>query len=372
MKKLLFQASRIILHIYYLFPIKRNKIFFESYSGKGYLCNPKYISDYINKHYPLQYSLIWGMNDPPKYEDEYFKAVKKNTFRYFFDRLTSKAIITNVADSVYIPKRKGQIIINTWHAGGAYKRVGNSFKGADFSLTEWQSQIICNDTDVYLSSSELFTKYNIIEGYGFRKTIMDIGMPRNDIFFDEDKVKTAKRKVNCKYNTENSFVILYAPTFRNVSHNIHSILPYKKIVSLIEQMYKTDVVIMQRSHHYDKDYLRKDEEALVVDVSNYNDMQELLARADMLITDYSSCMWDYALVGRPCFLYVPDLQTYDIDRGFFTPPELWPGVICHNENELLEQIGNVNFKEALDIANKHLARFKSYEKGIATKKYASI
>ena len=62
---------------------------------------------------------------------------------------------------------------------------------------------------------------------------------------------------------------------------------------------------------------------------------ELLAAADILITDYSSSIWDFALLGRPCFLYVPDLAEYEtVDRGFFTPIEEWPGIVCRDDAEL--------------------------------------
>ena len=130
----------------------------------------------------------------------------------------------------------------------------------------------------------------------------------------------------------------------------------------------------------------------MVNVSDYPDMQELLCVADSLITDYSSCIWDYSLLARPCYLYVPDLDEYvNKEQGLFTPIESWYGVICRNNDELCAQMakadggadagaGNEGNGKAISgeetsgketfkaMAERQLTTFGSYETGQACAK----
>lgn len=362
-----FKCSRILLCIMCVFPIKRKKIFCESYSGKGYVCNPKYISEYINENYPGQYDIVWGMIDSEINKNTYYRTVKHNSLLYFYERLTAKIIITNVADAVYIPKRKTQVLINTWHAGGAYKRVGISVEGTDMIVKEWQAKKIRESTDVFLSSSKLFTKYNIIEGYGYNGEIINSGMPRNDLFFYYDKKIEAAKKINQIYGLDEKVVVLFAPTFRaEKENNLLNCFPVKEIEAVIRKQLNQECAILIRSHHYSA--VRWNEKNKnVIDVTDYSDMQELLARADILITDFSSCMWDFSLQGKPCYIYLFEKQAYEKERGFFVPSDYWPGVVCEDVGELIKHMSKIDFESSKEKAQKHLDYFTSWEKGTATK-----
>ena len=106
-------------------------------------------------------------------------------------------------------------------------------------------------------------------------------------------------------------------------------------------------------------------------------MQELLCAADCLITDYSSCIWDYALMGRPCFLFVPDLEEYtNKEQGLFVPIDQWPGVVCKDNDELCEQVRNSDRAEARaaakERAQRHLRTYGSYEEGKACERLNAL
>ena len=104
----------------------------------------------------------------------------------------------------------------------------------------------------------------------------------------------------------------------------------------------------------------------LLDATDYPDMQELLCAADLLITDYSSSIWDYALLGRPAILYVPDLDRYEAeDRGFYTPIREWPGIICRDGGKMEEAILGLDEDEEKRRAGAHLEAFRSYERGRA-------
>jgi len=116
---------RIVLQLFYIMPIDKRKILFSSYEGKQYACNPKYIFEYIIKHYDNAFIYIWSVNEHNILPNEYrnIKTVKYLSFGYLFHALTAGYIVNNAAVKPYLPFRKSQIIVNTWHGGGAYKTV---------------------------------------------------------------------------------------------------------------------------------------------------------------------------------------------------------------------------------------------------------
>lgn len=365
---------RFFMRIFCLFPIKQNRILFESYKGKAYSCNPKYICEYLLKNYKDKYELVWVMNNPE--QEDLPKQVrvirKKNLLNYYY-HLTAKVIVVNMTDDVFIPKRKKQIVINTWHAGGAYKKVGLSFENAHTKLTEWQDRIVREETSIYISSSALFTKFNIHEAYQYKGKILNCGLPRNDIFFDTDQFKSIYDKVRNQLNLKNKTVVLYAPTFRGDFGNSKGIpfeFPFVKVLKACQNQDK-DAVILNRSHYSVKREWIEDSET-VKDVTKYPDMQELLVCADILITDYSSSIWDFSLTGKPSILYVPDYIEYFEDRGMYTPMEKWPGFIAQSEDELIDLLEHIDKLKVAEKARGSLKYYGSYENGTACKKVTQL
>lgn len=371
---LVYKFVRMTMRLLCLFPIKRNRIFFESYKGRSYSCNPKYICEEIIKKCGNSYDLIWVMRNVNDGElPAGVKIIKKGSLLNFYYHMTSRMIITNMTDDVFIPKRKNQIIINTWHAGGAYKRVGQSYKNTASRLTAWQNGIVRDETSYYVSSSELFTKYNIQEAYGYYGKVINAGMPRNDLFFDSVKMQMAKEKIRDLYSLQDQMIVLYAPTFRgDFGHADQQKyeLPYKEIIDSFREQ-GSEVIILKRAH-YAFSSMKGDSSDTLIDVSGYPDMQELLATADILITDYSSCMWDFALMKKPCILYIPDKDEYLEERGTYTSIEEWPGKVICSENDLIEELLHIDMDNYSNRAQKSLDYYGSYEKGTATQTIVDI
>jgi len=95
-------------------------------------------------------------------------------------------------------------------------------------------------------------------------------------------------------------------------------------------------------------------------------MQELLCAADVLITDYSSSIWDFSFTGKPCFLYAPDLAQYDKERGFYTSIETWPAILAEDNDTLIKNILDFNERDFTERVRKHHDDLGSYETGQAT------
>lgn len=355
--------------ILWVFPLKNNRVFFQSYEdANGFTDNPKYLCEYLHNRYGNTLEYVFAVNEKEDNCDvDYVKKVRRLSLKWLYYINTSKIVVINVRMHVWLRRRKGQLVINTWHAGGAYKRTGSH---ANPVFGRWAEDKIRKYINLFISSSRIFTKYNIKEGMDYRGEILNCGMPRNDILFSEKQIERFAEKLRKKYGTGDAFCILFAPTFRGngQTQKIETLPPLEKVKEILSAKLHKRVVVFVRKHHHDVN--RYDIPELTIDVSSYPDIQELLCCSDMLITDYSSTMWDFALLGRPCFLYVPDLAEYKNQRDFFTPIEQWPGIICHNDEELLKNIAEIDFDHAKADAIRYLKNAGSYESGDASRKIA--
>ena len=368
-------CKRLFTKLFWIVPLKSNKIFFSSYEGKQYACNPKAVYEEL-KNEKKSYCYIWEYNSYsiPDELKQNVTIVKHNSLSYFFHLLTAKYIITNSGISAAISLRKKQVCVNTWHGGGAYKKVGavvdEKINGTDCK----ELAIMAKQTSYFLSSSREFT--NVMEKSTFisQNKFLNIGMPRNDIFFLPLKMEILRKKVRDYYNlSDDKKVVLFAPTYRGKSGNMHysTLIPdIDNLTKALKNKFGGEWMVLYRSHYYKTTV---ENNPLVIDVSEYQDMQELLCLADVLITDYSSCIWDYSLIFRQCFLFVPDLEEYENERGgFYTQISSWPGIICKNDEELANKIFCYNRTEYIQKVESHHSSLVSYDKGTATKQLLRV
>ena len=308
MKNIIIEIGKKFLCIFFVFPIKNNRIFFSAYSGRQYSCNPKYISDWIEQNYKDEFEIIWAFNEPDAFsylKNRNIKCVKFKSIKYLYYLLTSKIVIDNVESWSILPKRTGQYVINTWHGGGAYKGVG--LKRKDTSETLDKNMLRKNERiSIYLSSSKVFSQMTLRESFQYNGKIMECGMPRNDLLIknDENKKNIIKEKLGINKKTG---IVIYAPTFRH-DLKYKYMLDYEKTLNALKNRFGKEWIMLIRTHYYLQS--EKIESSRVKNVSDYPDMQELLLISDVLITDYSSSIWDFSLMEKPCFLFMPDYNEY--------------------------------------------------------------
>jgi CDP-glycerol glycerophosphotransferase len=205
---------------------------------------------------------------------------------------------------------------------------------------------------------------------------LSIGMPRNDIFFKDnrDSILLLKNKLNISKEVG---IVLYAPTHRSNMKNSLAVmnkaienLDIDKLKYQLEKKFGKEFICLFRGH---PGFLNKLQCNGTINVSSYSDMQELLLIADVLISDYSSCTWDFSLTSKPCFLFTPDLDQYlSHDRGFYTPIEQWPYPLARTNEELCENIINFDKTEYVTKVKKHYEDMGSYEQGTATEQVTKI
>ena len=104
--------------------------------------------------------------------------------------------------------------------------------------------------------------------------------------------------------------------------------------------------------------------------TDYPDMQDLLKCADVLLTDYSSCMWDFSLMHKPCFLYARDISEYRGERDFYTPIEDWPFPLASNNDELAQVIADFDEDAYHAAVDRHHEELGSTESGTAARQCA--
>ena len=357
----------LLLHIMYIFPVDDKKIYFRSMLGTRYSCNPKYLYLYIREKFGDSYKYVWELKTEITFNEK-VRIVKYKTFRAIFEIMTSKYFIDNAAVFWWVPFRKNQIVLETWHGGGAYKHVGASLEQNKKRFKTFQIKKESENITHYISSSRKFSEIQSQSKHIPMHKFINTGLPRNSIFFYPEKMMCLRKKVLDYLNIQaDTKILLYAPTFRGYKgfktkqdQKGFQEPNYNLLMQTLKKKKGERWVILYRGHNYDYDVINILPE-FVIDATRYEDMQELLCASDVLITDFSSSMWDFGLTKRPCFLYAPDLQQYIADRGFYTDPFSWPFPMAQSDDELAKNI--MDFDQAIyeKALEKHYSDFGSYE-----------
>lgn len=395
---------KFLLRIFYIFPVKRNRISFICYDAKQYCCSPKAISDYILEKYGNDYEHVWYYRDDvakAAITNKSLKIYKWKSLRCIIKLMTSKYIVTNISVPAAIPYRKSQIKLNTWHgaafkhyhsSGVIYEVVFKSKKIADVKQAKEKERKKSKPLTSNVPSSYDLCEYFIVEneisaqvtqdrnGFNFHNTLVKIGMPRNDCIIkaDDEIKRKIKAQICAIYGIkEDSKILLYAPTFRDNCETDFCNLDFVALQKALSDKFGGEWVICVRKHHLLKGLKKELWKGETVDFSDYPDMQSLLIVADILITDYSSCMWDFSLApkAKPCFIYASDIERYvNSDRGeFYYPIDKLPFPLSVDNESLLKNIAGFNetqYAEKIKEYHTNSGRF-NYD-GRATEKAVEL
>lgn len=359
---------RFLSRALFLLPIKENRILFYSFSGKDFSDSPKYISEYIENN-NKEYELIWAVNNPEKFNyllNRGYKVIKYSSLTHLYYGITSKFIITNTGPYKALEYRNSQIIINTWHGGGAYKKTGRDNPYKDKYKQLYNEKFGQAGVKMFLSSSKAFTKYAIKGAFGYEGEIAEVGLPRNDILFKRDEHSNIALEVKKELSIDNNTkILLFAPTWRNYETDKYEEIDVDSLLKACKERFGGDWVFVFRGHNLSNgsSYIAKDSHC--VNATNYYDMQRLMIAAEVLVSDYSSCIWDFSLIGKPCFLYTPDLQKYNQNFAFYTPIHSWGFSVCETNRDLVESVKNFDDEAYIACINENHKMFGNTETGAA-------
>ena len=339
--------------------LNENMIFFESFFGKSYAGNPKYIYETMLKMgLDKKYTFVWAYSGENKdvipgnpIIVERFKA--GDYYKYL---ALSKYWVNNIIFPIHY-KRKGNVYLQTWH-GTPLKKLGFDITIPGPEVEGRENFYNESRNWDYLISSNAYSTEIFKRAFKFKKDVLELGYPINDIFFVEngEKIKQLKEKLNLPMDKK---IILYAPTWKDDEKNDSWEHYFKLEIDLerLREKFSDEYIILLKMHHLVSENLKIDEimKDFAIDVSNYDDIQELYILSDILITDYSSVFFYYAHSKRPILFFVPDLEHYISNvRGLYLNMETdMPGPIIKDNDHLIECLENIDdvkekFKEKYD------------------------
>jgi len=327
---------------------KDNWIIFESFVGRNYSGQPKYIYQYLQKNYGKKYKYIWIVNDKKMEIDGKHTKVKRFGLKYYYYMTRSKYWVNNMRQPYAFPKRDSQIMLETWH-GTPLKRLVFDMDDVHSANPKYK-QIVYKQSrkwDYLLSdngfSTEVFQSCFMFD----KEKILELGYPANDPMYDKNldvKAAELKRKIGVPLDKK---VLLYAPTWRD--DNMYGAGEYKFELALdLNRLHKgfgDEYVILLRMHYWVVDQLDlKGLEDFVINVSKYSDITDIYLISDICMTDYSSVFFDYANLRRPILFYMYDLEKYrDVLRGFYLDINKdLPGPILTTNDEVVDALKNID------------------------------
>lgn len=342
----------LLYYMFRIFHIQNNKIVFWTFEGGGgYGCSPRYIADEIlrrKKDNGLNYQLVWLMKDTAKEFPPGIKKVKDTVLNRAFHLTTARFWIGNSRLFYGTKKRRGQYYIQTWHATICIKPIGkyrgNLFPKIAEIVSEYDSGLI----DYVLSGSD-WCDHMYRKGLLYNGEIIKTGTPRCDVLFNQrdEKYKLLREQYDIPQDGK---IILYAPTFRGGSQNKNrsistdeTTVDLKKVIAALEKKFGGQWYVFLRLHPQlaalGMGCAAEEVSERMRDVTQRADMNELIAGVDVFLTDYSSAVFEAALINIPGFLYADDLEEYVTDRGdlFFDMYKL-PFPVALNNSELIENI----------------------------------
>lgn len=341
-------VKKTMLYCFWLMPIREDVITFEAYSGQKIDGNPKAI--YMGlKSKKCKYKLKWFVNknilSSCLNQVDKKELVVKGTIKWIYYTSVSKYWIKNTGKYGGMAKRRKQIYLNTWHSANVLKKQGYDL--LDVSLENRVPLSSVANWDWYIAGSD--EKAIVLSrSMGYTGKIKVLGMPRTDAIVNhtQKQAEEIRNKLGISIKEK---VILYAPTFRDND------LDGKNIENVLSEIVIPEgCIFLTRLHHLTK--INGVDRIDMLDVSKYPDINHLFIIADLLISDYSSVIFDYSNLRKPVILYAYDFEEYLSMRGFYLDYEkVMPGPIVKNVDELNFNLANIG-----QIDNKYKKKRESF------------
>lgn len=334
-----------------LLPINKKKVVFDSYWASKFSCNPRAIYEYIEANYPDMTS-IWILKDTKIDIPGRNKKVNQFRFAYWWHVATAKYFVENTNLPQQYAKRKGQIEVQTLH-GTFMKTMGFDepyFKnGSEGRRQNFKTRI--SRWDFLISPSPYMTKVST-EAFNYEGQVLEVGTPRNDVLYTNNNPKYIAKVKEELAIPAGKKVILYAPTYRNKA-GFDLALDIEKMKASLGDEY----VLLLRLHYFVADKIADVSDDFVINASHYPLIEDLYLVSDVLMTDYSSVMFDYGHLQKPMLFFAYDYNLYVNDtRGVYLDyKETVPGPVVETTDEIIEQLAD--FDTLTQNVQKGLAEF---------------
>ena len=314
----------LFFNLFTKFPINTNRVSFIIDSNNSFSSNLTYIHDELEKRQDFDFNYF--------YKDKF-------SISSLFNLATSKYVFLNdnFFPLAFMNFKDNSIVIQLWHAPGAFKKFGASVENSDMLKK------ISDNTDYLIITSDHVKKFYEEAFQIDESKIQSLGLPRSDYYFKNHNLAGLKEKFHDKYNIgKDKKIILYAPTFRQ-DKEYNDVFKYLDLEEFNNNL-ADEYILVLRLHPKVKKFYDEDISSTgkYVDCSDYENEQELLLISDILITDYSSIMIEFAILDKPVIFFAYDLDNYlNNERGFYLDYEHdLPGPVVYNSQQLINCINN--------------------------------
>ena len=370
----------------YIIPPNENIILFESSNGRNYTGNPKSVyEEILNQGLDKEIKCVWSFDQTNTEIKGNAKKVKRSFFKFLYYSLRSGAWVFDSRHLYYLRKNKKTKYIQTWH-GTPLKKLGLDMDYIDMSGNQDINQYheeFRNNTILwqYLISQNSYSSEIFRHAFDFKGEMLEIGYPRNDILINKNNaedIDEIKTRLNIPKDKK---VILYAPTWRD--NEYYEKGKYKFATEMDFDQMKSELsdeyVLIVKFHYLVKeniDWSKYDD--FVIECDADWDIQELYLISDMMITDYSSVMFDYSLLKRPMIFYAYDLENYknNLRDFYFDMINEVPGPICLTNDEMIGFIKNYTEESyKMEFGEKYKnwsEKFNTFDDGNASKKVIDL
>ena len=324
--------------------INPRKVVFSSFEGRSYSDNPRYISEKLHELCP-ECEIVWLFQtkciDSVQVPD-YVKKQYRITRAGLIEQATARFWVDNFrhTESLWLDGKR-QFYIQTWHGDRGFKRVGDDNEKLPHKVLRIENQCA-----MMIAGSE-FGRNTYRSAFRFNGEVLMDGCPRNDILMrnDPDEAADIRRRLGIDAGVK---LLMYAPTYRDSHERCaqDAVLDVSRTLDHLEKRSGGHWRCLYRAHYLNTHLNMKADDRLI-DVTSWPEMAELLLITDMLITDYSSCGGDFALLRRPLFLYHADVGEYLREsRSFYFDIGQSPFLVAHDQAELERLIDETDAERA--------------------------
>lgn len=344
--------------------IEPRKIVFEQFHGNGYGCNLKYIANELLRR--GGWDVVWLANRPKAgVYPQGVRVVARRSSAALRELATAGfwCFNHNVGHFVRhrgLVKKPGQRYYQTWHGSFGIKYCHDVVTPDERAMIDG------------VISNSVPSRNEMRSCFGEDIPLLDLGYPRLDPLVTCDPALRAE--VRSRLGTPDGVkTLVYAPTFRDDGDRSAYLADFRPLLAALSARFGGEWRIWLRLHpNLRKHDVRLEVEGAADDVSTYEDLQELMVASDAMISDYSSCVFDYILTGKPAFLYVPDRAKYEGDRGLFYPLEESPFPVCATEAELEAAVHGFSEADFAAREREFLRRAESVEDGRSAARVADF
>lgn len=351
-------------------PVDKKKVVFCSYYGRGYSDNPKAIAEAMIQA-KTDAKMVWLVKDekeaatlPPEIEPCPYDSIKR-----IWTLATARVWVDNSRKYDRF-KKKNQYYLQTWH-GFPLKKIEKDAIAALPADYERGATRDSRHINLMVSNSKFYTE-TIRRCFWYDGEIAEYGTPRNDVFVNPqpDTIKKVKAAFGLP---EEQKLLLYAPTFRADHSTDGYRIDANRLAEACCKRFGGNWTILIRLHPnvagQSKDLFVYDGK-VVADATMYPDMQELLVASDILITDYSSSMFDFSISGKPCFRFAIDIDAYAKDRNFYFDLNALPFPLADSNDRMVEIVETFSMEKYTAERDAFYAEIAICEDGKASERCA--